>query len=921
MMDGKNLIIKIQKEIMQQKEIGGLWEGYCNLQKLASGDIWESPTRYLYELLQNAEDAKAKEFNIYISKKRIKIVHDGNPFTDGDVRNICYAMSKKDPNETVGYLGVGFRSIFAVTDKPEIYSGKFMFRFDREECLKEFNDFSLFYFYPYWIEQPVESVDLGKSTFIFPFKSEEFFDKSVKELENLKASSLLFLRNIKSMSIYNEENETTRICNLTQISDLTTLPQNEDIKIGKFLLVEGSTATRFLVFRGVFQVPDNIRNDEETKRAKRGDVKSREISIAIQLDERDNLVPTTGYICSFFPIEERKINFFVHADFIVQAGRVALLDNKWNRWMMEKAREVAEAAYHYLQENPEKKEWIEQSPLIFEKREEISEKYDDIFEKPLFEATKNPKVICIEGNKCPLEDIVKITEETEELIKKGYIKCSDVKIISKGKKHLIRKDYPTGGRKVEELGIDKINTEEFIKTKIDEGKGVEFLIEFYPIYKKALERRYAHYRQDQREDFIKSDLGRLLIIDRDGNIKKQEEVWNEPDLKIFDELKKKGISVDETQILSEFTLINEELWNEGKDYLHKVKKITEDMIVEKCILPKIKTSSTPPSKENILSWTYLLKSYNHFPNGEIWVVDNNGQVRKSSEVFLSDKYDPIYRFQKFNLPNINFLSDEYLNLEDDPDGWKKFFEETSIKGYNRYDYENYMKKYILPILKDKEKAGSLDNSTIVKYTQAIVECGMDIYEPIFVVLKDGSKAMSDSEIYFPAEYSPKQNWENQSIISLNFISPEYTGENNASRWKEFFKNIGVKEEASNEMITEFGKAIVKKKFEKDGYKVEPYGGRADLKATKDDITIFIEVRSISSGDISDESLDSRKTKFAEEQKDKFYLAKVINIPDAPYIYLLKDPTSCKEITLEMKIPKSVIEKYGEKINAEDLTSD
>lgn len=917
-MDGKSLIIKIQKEIKQQKEIGGLWEGYCNLQKLASGDIWESSARYIYELLQNAEDTKAKEFEIYISKKRIKIAHNGNPFTEDDVRNICYAMSKKDPNETVGYLGVGFRAVFAVTDRPEIYSGEFKFRFDKEECLREFGEDSLFYFYPHWIEEPVEKVDLKKTTFILPFKSEEFFDKSIEGLKNLGASSLLFLRNIEKISIYNEEDKTDRIYEIASKDGLTPLPQNKDIKIGRFLLVERDTTTRFLIFRGSFQVPDDIRNDRETKRAKRGNVKNREISIAIQLDEQDNLVPTKGYICSFFPIEERKINFLVHADFIVQAGRVALLDNKWNRWVMEKARELAEVAYHYLQENPEKDKWIEQSLSIFERREEISEKYDDIFEKPLFELTKNPQVICIEGKKCSLEKTVKITEETEELVKKGYIKCPDIKILYKGKEHLIRKDYPTGGRKVEELSIDKINTEEFIKTKIEEGNGVEFLIEFYPIYKKALEKRYSHSGREQQEYLVKSRLGELLVIDRKGNIRKQEEVWIEPDIKIFDELRDKRIDVDETQILSEFTLINKELWNKGKDYLPRVNKIKDDMIVEKCILPKIKTSSSSPSKENVFLWTYLLKAYSHSPRDEIWVVDGEGNLKKSSEVFLSDKYNPLYRIQKFNLPNIKFLSDDYLNLHEDSDGWKKFFKDTSMKGYYEGDYKDYLKKEILPILKDEEKIKSLDNSTIIRYTQAIVECKMDIYEPIFVVLKDESKAKANSEIYFPAEYSPKQNWENQSIMKLRFISPQYISGGEHSIWKKFFEKIGIKEQASNEMIAEFGKAVVKKKFEKDGYEVTPYGGKADLKATKDGTAIFIEVRSVSSGDISDEVLDSKKAKFAEEQKDNFYLAKVINIPDAPYIYLLKNPANCEGINLEMKISKSVIEKYCEKINAEDL---
>ena len=181
--NGEEIINQIQQEIEQQRRIGGLWEGYCNLQKLASGDIWESSTRYIYELLQNAEDAEATEFKIYISKERVKIVHDGKPFTKDDVRNICYAVSKKDPNETIGYLGVGFRSVFTVTDKPEIYSGEYRFRFDREECMRKFGDPSLFYFYPFWIEQPTEHVDLNKTTFILPFKSGEYFNRSVEQLK------------------------------------------------------------------------------------------------------------------------------------------------------------------------------------------------------------------------------------------------------------------------------------------------------------------------------------------------------------------------------------------------------------------------------------------------------------------------------------------------------------------------------------------------------------------------------------------------------------------------------------------------------------------------------------------------------------------------------------------------------------------
>jgi len=788
---------------------------------------------------------------------------------------------------------------------------------------------SLFYFYPFWIEQPTEHIDLNKTTFILPFKSGNHFDRSIEQLKKLGAHSLLFLRNIKNISIYNEVDSTTQESNITLLEDLKHLPNYEkileeikdndikEIKNGKFLLVEGEKASRFLVFRGTFEVPDDVRNDEETRRAKREKIRTREISIAFKLSKDNNLEPTKGYVCSFFPIEERKINFLVHADFIVQAGRVALLDNKWNRWMIEKARKLAEACYYYFQENPEEIKWMEQFLTVFEKRGDISEKYDDIFEKPLFDATRNPIVVCIEDKKIPLENAIRI-EETEELVKRGFIRCSDLEIIYGEERHLIKKDYPLGGRDIKVLSVDDINNENLIKKKIEEGKGVEFLTLFYSIYKKAMERRYAHYRREQAEKFIKSDLEKLLVIDRNENVQAQDSVWIEPDLEIFDELKKKGINVNEGQILSEFNLINKELWNQAKDYLPKVNEITDKMIVEKCVLPRIKISSQKPSRDNLLSWTYLLKHYGYNPNEEIWVIDDKGRIIKSSEVFLSDKYDPIYCLQKHNLPNINFISEKYLELDNDSEGWKNFFQNTSMKGYNKYDYEDYIRNSILPILTNEERIKDLNSSEIINYTRVMVECGFEPEASIFVILKSGEKEKSDSEIYLPVEYSPKQNWEKQSIISLKFVSSEYIGENNANTWKEFFKKVGVKEEASQEMIEEFGKALVRKKFESEGYRVESYGGVADLKATKDNKTYFIEVKSKSLGEVDDQYLDSKKAKFAQEQKDNFYLAKVINIPDAPVIYLLKNPAHCKDITFEMNIPKQVIEKYAEKIDAKDL---
>jgi len=911
---GKDLIRQIQEEVETQRG-SNLWKGYCNLQKLVSGDIWESSTRFIYELLQNAEDAKASEFEVYLSRARIKVIHNGEPFNTDDISNICYAMSSKDPNETIGYLGVGFRSVFPITDKPEIHSGDYSFRFDRAECLRRFGDDSLYCFYPYWIEQTTEAIDPRKTTFILPFKSEGFFDESVAQLNELGAHSLLFLRNVRNLRIHNEEDNSTRNCSLICMEDFKPLPNNPDTKVGKFLSVEGNTVTRFLAFRRAFYVPEGIRNDEETQRAKRGNVEKREVSIAFKLDKEDNLEPTNGCICSFFPVQERRIRFLIHADFIVQAGRIALLENNWNEWMMQRASEVAETSYHYFQQNPDNQKWIEQSLSVFEKPEEPGYMYGDVLEGHLYEATKNPVVKSLEGELIPLSKAVKVTEETDELVKDGFVKSSDLQTILGEEHYLIGKDYPTGGRPVRRLEIDNLNSEAFLKAKMQE-KGINFLIRFYEVYKKAMERRYSHQRRDEQERMIRSRLGDLLVADRQGNIKGQKDVWVEPDLKVFGTLRDKGFDVE--HVLSGYVLIDKTLSKRAKGYLPEVNEITSDRLVKESILPRLKATSEPPSEEDILSWTYLLKSYDATPKEAIWVLDAQGQSRTSEEVFLSDDYNPLYRWQGLNLPNMKFLSDKYLELENEPNEWKQFFKETSMKGYSHVDYQNYVKDNILPILQEGTKAEALSNNKLIQYTQAMVECNFTPKEPIYVVTKHGTKVRSDSDLYFPSQYSPKENWENQNIIPLEFVSPEYIDQRGVNKWKELFREAGVREAASGEMIANFGKEVVVRELGRDGYHTEDYGGKADLQAKKGDEKLYIEVRSESSGDVSGISLDSERAKFSQQQGKSYCLANVINIPDAPYIYLLKDPANLNEVSSHMNIPKEAIEKHGEKIDARHL---
>lgn len=94
-------------------------------------DLYPDNAHFIYELLQNAEDAEAKEVRFILQKDRIEFEHDGKKlFTIEDVDAITSIgfSTKRDDHTNIGKFGVGFKAVFAYTETPEIKSGNFHFQ-------------------------------------------------------------------------------------------------------------------------------------------------------------------------------------------------------------------------------------------------------------------------------------------------------------------------------------------------------------------------------------------------------------------------------------------------------------------------------------------------------------------------------------------------------------------------------------------------------------------------------------------------------------------------------------------------------------------------------------------------------------------------------------------------------------------------
>jgi hypothetical protein len=152
------------------------------------GQLYSERTHFIFELIQNAEDAGATELAFDLFEDRLELRHDGRPFTEADVRGVCgVGQSGKAAELTaIGKFGIGFKSVYAYTRTPRIHSGGEHFRIEN------------------FVRPTAEAAtaEVGAGTlFVFPFDhdtvSAEVATREIAAaLGALPPRILLFLRNI-----------------------------------------------------------------------------------------------------------------------------------------------------------------------------------------------------------------------------------------------------------------------------------------------------------------------------------------------------------------------------------------------------------------------------------------------------------------------------------------------------------------------------------------------------------------------------------------------------------------------------------------------------------------------------------------------------------------------------------------------------
>ncbi|WP_414703489.1 sacsin N-terminal ATP-binding-like domain-containing protein, partial [Pseudomonas aeruginosa] len=162
--------------------------------KLAAG-LYDNRTHFIFELLQNAEDALGRRGEWKGSRKVafnlnpacLTLSHFGKPFDEADVRSVCDIAESTKNESSIGRFGLGFKSVYTVTDLPEIHSG------DEDFAIEN-------YVFPKRMARSARAAD--ETQIVLPLKPE---DASAAQditagFRHLGPGALLFLRNIEEIN-------------------------------------------------------------------------------------------------------------------------------------------------------------------------------------------------------------------------------------------------------------------------------------------------------------------------------------------------------------------------------------------------------------------------------------------------------------------------------------------------------------------------------------------------------------------------------------------------------------------------------------------------------------------------------------------------------------------------------------------------
>lgn len=168
--------------------------------------------RSLIELLQNADDAYATKFCISKLKNNTYLIaNNGREFTEEDLYALCRsgASTKRRKSGTIGFRGIGFKSVVNYSKTVHLISGNIRTTFSRDKTKKEITNIEMVpliriphFFSGDNYDKIIQQVLENGYTTVFIFETEN--DSLENEIRDFNISCMIFLRNLSEILYKND---------------------------------------------------------------------------------------------------------------------------------------------------------------------------------------------------------------------------------------------------------------------------------------------------------------------------------------------------------------------------------------------------------------------------------------------------------------------------------------------------------------------------------------------------------------------------------------------------------------------------------------------------------------------------------------------------------------------------------------------
>ncbi|KAF5562721.1 ATPase-like ATP-binding domain-containing protein [Fusarium napiforme] len=304
--------------------------------KILAKQIYGSGARFVFELLQNADDnvfnkaleAKALpfiSFKIYPNKVIVECNEDG--FKEPNLQAIC-AVGQSTKLASHGYIGakgIGFKSVFIAASRVHIQSGNFSFEFRHKKT-----DPGIGMVRPIWVN-PVEAIPspLTRTTLYIHDQGDPDELQHLKKIismqfDDLQETCLLFLRKLEQISLefYDENGELER-SKYFRKHRIDEYRVSLETKSG----ARGDETKRSQIYHITRLMATNLaRSDNrelpDTEEAK-NDSSRAEVVLAFPItDNSEPLITQTNQdLFAFLPLRRSDYKFLIHSDFDTNANR------------------------------------------------------------------------------------------------------------------------------------------------------------------------------------------------------------------------------------------------------------------------------------------------------------------------------------------------------------------------------------------------------------------------------------------------------------------------------------------------------------------------------------------------------------------------------------------------------------------------